>query len=251
MGAFLLLLVVGVVFGEVVKWEGRSVQVRVPPYSVLTVEVPCGILNVAHLDSVKSAFPQKHRVNSVHLAVSEHPTSVGITCEEEGVVRSYNLFLLPDKQGGTTYLKIEDEEFEKKVNLARAKIEGRKGDSSVLEEAKELLRAMLLGRTLAGYEVKRGGRTYRTGSFEVQEVGVWSGRLIGVLYKVKNVSPMREQISPSLFAGKGTVLVWLEDEERKFARPKEERMLAVVYVGKVVEGGSGERREEVLPYEEK
>lgn len=249
LGMVVVLIMVGTVLGKVVEWKDKTIQVRVPYYSVLTVEVPCTVLNVAHLDLVKSAFSKKVKVNSVHIAVTDRPTSVGITCEEEGIVRSYNLFVVPDKRGGTTYLKIVDQELEKKLILAKARIRGEKNDSSVLEEAKVLMRAMLTGKTLFGYELLKGKRTYKAGSFELREIMVWSGRLIGIVYRVKNLSPMQVRVHPSMFAGKGTVLVWLEDADKLYMRPGEERMLAVVVVGKVVksEGNS----EGVLPYREK
>ena len=248
-GVVVILIMIGTVLGKVVEWKDRTIQVRVPYYSVLTVEVPCTVLNVAHLDLVKSAFSKKVKVNSVHIAVTDRPTSVGITCEEEGIVRSYNLFVVPDKRGGTTYLKILDQELEKKLVLAKARIKGGKDDSSVLEEAKVLMRAMLTGRTPFGYELLRGKRTYKAGNFELREVMVWSGQLIGIVYRVKNLSPMQVKVHPSMFAGKGTVLVWLEDADSSYMRPGEERMLAVVVAGKIAKGK--EDSDGILPYREK
>ena len=248
-GAVVILMMVGMVLGKVVEWNDRTIQVRVPSYSVLTVEVPCTILNVAHLDLVKTAFSKKVKVNSVHIAVNDRPTSVGITCEEESIVRSYNLFVVPDKRGGTTYLKILDQELEKNLTLAKARIKGGKGDSSVLEEAKVLMRAMLTGRIPFGYELLRGKRTYKDGNFELREVMVWSGQLIGTVYRVKNLSPMQVKVHPSMFAGKGTVLVWLEDVDNLYMRPGEERMLAIVVVEKIVKGKGDSGG--ILPYRDK
>ena len=245
------LLLIWVSWGKVVEWKDKTIQVRVPAYSVLTIEVPCSILNVAHLDLVKSAFSKKAKVNSVHIAVKNRPTSVGITCEKEGIIKSYNFFLIPDKRAGTTYLRVIDKQLERKVMIVKAQVKGRKGDSSILERAKVLMRAMLTGRVPFGYELLKGERTHKIGSFELRETMIWSGQLIGVVYKLKNVSPMQVKVHPSMFAGKGTILVWLERSDSEYMRPNEERILAVVFLGKLVKGKKSTASVEVLPYKER
>lgn len=244
---FLIILIISLSFGKVVFWEDKAIRVEVPENSVLTVELPCHVLSTANLPLVDVKFSTKRKVSSVHIAVGKTPTSVGITCETKGVVKSYNIFIVPSKKG-TTFLKIVDRKTEEEIRRSGAEVKGRKV-KSVISQAERLMRSMLLGRPLPGYKVSSEGETIRRGRFEFKPLYVYSGPLTGVVYKIKNISPMRVEVHPSIFAGKGVVLVWLEGTERSDTiemKPGEERFLAIVKVGKVKE--SELKREVVVPW---
>ncbi|WP_457601571.1 hypothetical protein [Hydrogenivirga sp.] len=244
-----LVLLAQLSFGITVEWKDRPVVVKVPPYSVLTVDVPCYVQSVVNLSSlVETGFSQKVKVNAVHIAVKDEPTSVGITCEQEGVTKSYNVFVKPSDSGGTTFVKLVDKDFEEEYARKKRGVWGEK-DSDLLSHAKALLVAMLRGGVMFGYRVFEGGKVTRSGGFELRPVYVYAGRLTGAVYRVKNVSPMRKVLTPMNFSDKGTVLVWIEgteDRDSVDVRPGEELYVAVVRTspseGKSSTGGA------VIPY---
>jgi len=245
-----LMAIAHISFGLVVEWKDKPVVVSVPPYSVLTVEVPCYVQSVVNLSSlVETGFPKKIKVNAVHIAVKEDPTSVGITCEQDGVTKSYNIFVKPSDSGGTTFVKLVDREFEKRYKMAKLK-EVPEKDSHLLAHAKSLLVSMLKGGTMFGYKVFHGGEVIRSGGLELRPVYIYAGRLTGAVYKVKNVSPIRKVVSPMNFSDKGVVLVWIEGTEDRDSidlRPGEEIYVAIVKTFPFYKKRSGKYRA-VIPY---
>lgn len=251
----LMLLLTGFVLTAralVVEWKDRPITVSVPTYSVLTIEVPCYVQSVVNLSSIKTAFSKNIKTNAVHVAVGDERTSVGITCkvEDSETARSYNIFIRPTNHGGTTYLKIKDEYVRKKSEMASIKEHLSPGEKGILSQAKKLMRAMLNGIGLSGYRIMEGGKSFTSHSFLFTPLYVYSGQLIGVVYKVKNVSPMRQVLSPRFIARKGVVLVWVEGTEKNGEvelRPGEEVHAVVVKTFSRISSQGGSE-EAIIPY---
>lgn len=249
MKLFSILAIASTSLALVVEWKDRPVVVSVPPYSVLTVEVPCDIQSVVNLDIVETAFPAKIRANAVHIAVKTDPTSVGITCEQDGVVKSYNVFINPSDSGGTTFIKLIDREFERRYRIAKRE-EVPEKESHLLAHAKSLLVSMLKGKKVFGYRVFHDGEVIREKGLLLKPVVIYVGRLTGAVYRVKNVSPIRKTVSPMNFSGKGVVLVWIEgteDSDSVDLRPGEEVHVAIVKTSPSVGNGSP-NNPPVIPY---
>ncbi len=214
----------------VVEWKDAPVVVRVPKYSVLTVELPCPVYSVVNLSSlVEVGIMKKAKVNSVHIAVKQEATSVGITCKNGESSKSYNIFIKPSESGGTTFLKIVDPSLPKESGDSLP-ADG-SPDSSLLEHAEKLMVSMLMGRRIFGYKIYEKGETFTRMGLRFVPVRIYAGRLVGVVYRVRNVSPIRKALSPEMFSGHGTVLVWVEGAEDKNhtdLRPGEEVYVAVV-----------------------
>lgn len=228
-----LLSVLSLGFGLTIDWEEKTIEVRVPRNSVVTIELPCSVKSVFHNQFTEAGFEG----NSIFVSVGGIPTSLGVACEREGLTRSYSFYFFPSS-GGIVYLKVKDPKLE---SLLARTVKGEIKEGITIEEkAERLLALMVKGKIPRGYQVAEAKEVERKDGWEVKhEYYYFGNELLGIRGKVKNVSFMQKKLEDGVLFSKGTVLVWIE--KRGWIMPGEEVSFAVVKLRKKLkksEGGS-------------
>jgi hypothetical protein len=86
------ILLLSVAFSKEIVWQNRAFELRVPKRSVVAIEFPCNVKSVFTNDLVQADYNK----NTVFVSIGTVPTSVGVSCEKEGVYRGYSFyFFLP------------------------------------------------------------------------------------------------------------------------------------------------------------
>lgn len=235
------LLSVSLSFGLTVYWKDKTLELKVPKNSVIVIELPCTVLRTFFNDYVQA----KASGNGVFVSVMENPTSVGISCKKGNVYRNYSFYLFPTN-GGVTYVKVLDPKLEEAYKTyvlsreSKKEIEARNG---ILQRAEKLMRSILKGKVLQGYEIIKSQEERKIGNLLLKTEYLYVGNgLVGIVGKVKNLSYMQKKITSDTLFEKGTVLVWIEKEG--WLKPNEEVFFVVIKkLGK-----EQEMEELVIPY---
>jgi len=242
-GALLSFSLSFVSFGAPILWKNETVQVRVPKDSVVTIELPCKAKSVFVNDKASADLSG----NGVFVSVGSSPTSVGISCVKGDVYRNYSFYLFPSSGRGHVYLKVIDPELERRYKealLSKVEPASVRGNS-LFERAEHLLKAMVKGKVPSGFEVVKDEKSYKKGDLLIKHQKLWIGRdMVGVLFKLRNLSLMQKRLTTDNLMGKGTVLVWLEKEG--WLMPEEEVSGIVIKVRGVKK--EGVHFDEVIPY---
>ncbi len=85
------ILLLSVAFGKEIEWLNRTIELKVPKKSVVAIEFPCNIKSVFTNDLVQADYNK----NTVFVSIGTVPTSVGVSCEKEGIYRGYSFFFSP------------------------------------------------------------------------------------------------------------------------------------------------------------
>ena len=246
MGAFKLLstFLMGLAFSYTIFWKEKTIEIKVPKNSVITIELPCKVESVF----VNNFVSADYKGNGVFISVGDVPSSVGISCRKGDIFRNYSLYLFPS-HSGITFLKIVDKELQRRylTTLTGRDDKSSVSDKSIILEAEKLLKAIVKGKSLSGYELIEVNEIKRSGRFEIKQRYIWIGRsLIGVLFSVRNTSYMQRKVSKEMFFKKGVVMVWLEKEG--WLKPDEEIIGAIVKLKN--EKVRGKRKGYVIPFKE-
>jgi len=244
-----LLLTFSLSFSVVVVWRESTIEIRVPRNSIVTIELPCIVEGVAKNSLVDVQF----KANSVFVSVGEVPTSIGISCRKGNVYRSYSFYLFPGSSG-IVYVKVRDPKLfetylEERLEGYSEGISG-EGETPLTLRAKKLLSFVLRGKIPSGYEVlKAKGKKESLGGWEFEhEYYVVGNSVFAVVGNLKNTSYMQKRLDTSVLFGKGTVLVWVENEEDKWLSPGERRKVVIVKLKKGAFRKEGTEVRKVIPY---
>ena len=226
MGVFKILatlLTVNLVFSYTVMWKEKTIEVKVPKNSVVTIELPCRVLSAFTNGLVKA----KPKGNAVFVSVLEEPTSVGVSCKKGDIYRNYSFYFFPSRSG-IVFLKVLDPKLERAYAIEKMREEVEVKDGvSVVEKAEAVLKVVLNGKVPRGYEVLKLDKEERKEGFRIKYEILYSGRKFSVIVaKVFNDSYMQKYIKSDYFMGKGVVLVYLSREG--WLRPKEGVDLVIV-----------------------
>jgi hypothetical protein len=198
------ILLLSVAFGKEIEWQNRAFELKVPKKSVVAVEFPCNVKGVFVNDLVQADYNK----NTVFISIGTVPTSVGVSCEKEGVYRGYSFYFFP-ATGGDVFFKVKDPKLE---NLAVSKekdIDTSKEE--ILSLSRYVLRSLLRGELPQGFYEVDFQDTYKVGDFTVYvERAVVGKDLIAKIVKLKPEGYIQKKLTEDMLFEKNTTLVWLE-----------------------------------------
>jgi hypothetical protein len=198
------ILLLSVAFGKEIEWRNRAFELRVPKKSVVAIEFPCNVKGVFANDLVQADYNK----NTVFVSIGTVPTSVGVSCEKEGVYRGYSFYFFPTT-GGDVFFKVRDPKLESLVVSKEKDIDTSKEE--LLALSRYVLRSLLRGELPQGFYETEFQGTYRLGSFTVYvERAVVGKDLIAKVLRVKPEGYIQKKLTEDMLFGKNTVLVWLE-----------------------------------------
>jgi hypothetical protein len=202
--AFAGILLLSVAFGKEIEWQNRAFELKVPRKSVVAVEFPCDVKSVFTNDLVQADYNK----NSVFISIGSVPTSVGVSCEKEGVYRGYSFYFFPTT-GGDVFFKVRDPKLESLVVSKEREIDTSKEE--LLTLSRYVLRSLLRGEMPQGFYEADFQETYKVGDFTVYVQKAVVGKdLIAKVVKLKPEGYVQKKLTEDMLFEKGTVLVWLE-----------------------------------------
>jgi hypothetical protein len=198
------ILLLSIAFGREIEWQNRTFELKVPKKSVVAIEFPCNVKSVFTNDLVEADYNK----NTVFISIGTVPTSVGVSCEKEGIYRGYSFYFYPTT-GGDVFFKVRDPKLERLVVSKEKEIDTSKEE--LLTLSRYVLRSLLRGELPQGFYEVDFQDTYRVGSFKVYVERAVVGRdLIAKVVKLKPEGYIQKKLTEDILFEKGTVLVWLE-----------------------------------------
>ncbi len=193
-------------FGKVIEWKESTLELRVPPKSVVGLEFPCKVKSVFVNDLVQADYNE----NTVFVSVGTVPTSVGVSCEKDKVYRGYSIYFFPTSTGsGDVFFKIRDEKLEKLVLSKEKNLDTSKEE--LLTLSRYVLRSILRGEVPQGFSKSDYSYEYSVGDFIVKIDTVYVGSsLIALVGEVRPKGYMQKKLTEDILFDKGTTTVWLE-----------------------------------------
>jgi hypothetical protein len=202
--AFAGILLLSVAFGKEIEWQNRAFELKVPRKSVIAIEFPCNVKSVFTNDLVQADYNK----NTVFVSIGTVPTSVGVSCEKDGVYRGYSFYFFPTT-GGDVFFKVRDPKLESLVVSKEKEIDASKEE--LLTLSRYVLRSLLRGELPQGFYEADFQDTYKVGNFTVYvERAVVGKDLIAKVIKLKPEGYIQKKLTEDMLFEKGTVLVWLE-----------------------------------------
>jgi hypothetical protein len=202
--AFAGILLLSVAFGKEIEWQNKTFELRVPKKSVVAIEFPCNVKSVFTNDLVQADYNK----NTVFVSIGVVPTSVGVSCEKEGVYRGYSFYFFP-ATGGDVFFKVRDPKLENLVVSKEKEIDTSKEE--LLTLSRHVLRSLLRGELPQGFYEVDFQDTYKVGDFTVYvERAVVGKDLIAKVVKLKPEGYIQKKLTEDMLFEKKTVLVWLE-----------------------------------------
>jgi hypothetical protein len=202
--AFAGILLLSVAFGKEIEWQHKAFELKVPRKSVVAIEFPCNVRGVFINDLVQADYNK----NTVFISIGTVPTSVGVSCEKEGVYRGYSFYFFPTT-GGDVFFKVRDPKLESLVVSKEKEIDTSKEE--LLTLSRYVLRSLLRGELPQGFYEVEYQDTYKVGNFTVYIQRAVVGRdLIAKVVKLKPEGYIQKKLTEDLLFEKNTVLVWLE-----------------------------------------
>lgn len=187
-----------------IEWRGTSYELRVPKKSVVGIELPCKVKSVFANELVQADYNQ----NTVFVSIGTVPTSVGVSCEKDGIYRGYTFYFFPSS-GGDVFFKVRDRELENLVVSKKVEIDTSKEE--LLSLSRYVLSSLLKGELPQGFYTADYQEEFKKGGFVIQvEKAVVGSSLIAYVVKVKLDGWMQKKLTEDLLFEKGTTLVWLE-----------------------------------------
>ncbi|MEM3426638.1 MAG: hypothetical protein QW212_00055 [Nitrososphaerales archaeon] len=207
MGIFKILaglLLLSPVWAKELEWKEKSVELKVPQKSVVGIEFSCRVRSVFTNDLVQADYNQ----NTVFVSVGTVPTSVGVSCEKDGIFRGYTFYLFPSG-GGDVFFKVKDDQMEKLVVSKKQEIDTSKEE--LLTLSRYVLKSVLKGELPQGFYVSDFQEEFRKGEFRVKVEKAYVGSsLVAYVVRVRPDGFMQKKLTEDLLFDKGTTLVWLE-----------------------------------------
>jgi hypothetical protein len=208
------ILLLSVAFAKEIEWQNRAFELKVPKKSVVAIEFPCKVKSVFANDLVQADYNQ----NSVFVSIGTVPTSVGVSCEKEGIYRGYSFYFFPTT-GGDVFFKVRDHQLESLVVSKEKEIDTSKEE--LLTLSRYVLRSLLRGELPQGFYEVDYQDTYRVGDFTVYvEKAVVGKDLMAMVVKLKPEGYIQKKLTEDMLFEKNTVLVWLE--KTGYIKSKEE-----------------------------
>uniref|UniRef100_A0A7C5WZN1 Uncharacterized protein n=1 Tax=Thermocrinis ruber TaxID=75906 RepID=A0A7C5WZN1_9AQUI len=197
-------LLLSVALGKEIEWQNRTFELKVPKKSVVAIEFPCNVKSVFTNDLVQADYNK----NTVFVSVGTVPTSVGVSCEKEGVYRGYSFYFFPTT-GGDVFFKVRDPKLESLVVSKEKDIDTSKEE--LLSLSRYVLRSLLRGELPQGFYETDYQETYRVGDFiVVVQKAVVGKDLTALVVKLKPEGYIQKKLTEDMLFEKNTVLVWLE-----------------------------------------
>ena len=198
------ILLLSVAFGKEIEWQNRTFELKVPRKSVVAIEFPCDVKSVFTNDLVQADYNK----NTVFISIGTVPTSVGVSCEKEGVYRGYSFYFYPTS-GGDVFFKVRDQKLESLVVSKEKEIDTSKEE--LLTLSRQVLRSILRGELPQGFYEADFQETYKVGDFTVYVQRAVVGKdLIAKVVKLKPEGYIQKKLNEDMLFEKNTVLVWLE-----------------------------------------
>lgn len=198
------LLLLSVAFSKEIEWQDRALELKVPKKSIVGIEFPCKVKSVFTNDLVQADYNQ----NTVFVSVGTIPTSVGVSCEKDGVYRGYSFYFFP-ANGGDVFFKVRDQKLEQLVVSKQKEMDSSKEE--ILTLSRYVLRSLLRGELPQGFYETDLRETYKKGDFTVfVERAVVGKDLIAKIIRVRPEGFIQKKLTQDLLFEKGTTLVWLE-----------------------------------------
>jgi len=146
--------------------------------------------------------------NTVFVSIGTVPTSVGVSCEKEGVYRGYSFYFFPTT-GGDVFFKVRDPKLESLVVSKEKDLDTSKEE--LLTLSRYVLRSLLRGELPQGFYEADFQDTYKVGDFTVYVQRAVVGKdLVALLLKLKPEGYIQKKLTEDMLFEKNTVLVWLE-----------------------------------------
>jgi hypothetical protein len=198
------ILLLSLAFGREIEWQHRAFELRVPKKSVVAIEFPCNVRGVFINDLVQADYNK----NTVFVSIGTVPTSVGVSCEKEGIYRGYSFYFFPTT-GGDVFFKVRDPKLESLVVSKEKEIDTSKEE--LLTLSRHVLRSLLRGELPQGFYEVEYQDTYKVRDFTVYVERAAVGKdLIAKVVKLKPEGYIQKKLTEDMLFEKGTVLVWLE-----------------------------------------
>jgi hypothetical protein len=202
--AFAGILLLSVAFGKEIEWQNRAFELKVPRKSVVAIEFPCNVRGVFTNDLVQADYNK----NTVFVSIGTVPTSVGVSCEKEGVFRGYSFYFFP-ASGGDVFFKVRDQKLESLAVSKEKELDTSKEE--ILTLSRHVLRSLLRGELPQGFYEADFQETYKVGDFTVYVQRAVVGKdLMAKVVKLKPEGYIQKKLTEDMLFEKNTVLVWLE-----------------------------------------
>jgi hypothetical protein len=233
------ILLLSAAFGKEIEWQNRTFELKVPRKSVVAIEFPCNVRSVFTNDLVQADYNK----NTVFISIGNVSTSVGVSCEKEGVYRGYSFYFFP-AAGGDVFFKVRDPQIEKLVVSKQKELDTSKEE--ILTLSRYVLQSLLKGELPQGFYETDFQDTYKVGDFTVFVERAVVGRdLVAKVVKLKPEGYIQKKLTEDLLFEKGTVLVWLE--KTGYIKSGEEIKGIIIQTrGQAKETSPGEMR--VIPF---
>jgi sporulation protein YlmC with PRC-barrel domain len=198
------ILLLSAAFGREIEWQNRTFELKVPRKSVVAIEFPCNVKGVFTNDLVQADYNK----NTVFISIGYASTSVGVSCEKEGIYRGYSFYFFP-AAGGDVFFKVRDPQIEKLVVSKQKELDTSKEE--LLTLSRYVLQSLLKGELPQGFYEIDFQDTYKVGDFTVVVEKAVVGRdLTAKIIKVRPEGYIQKKLTEDILFEKGTVLVWLE-----------------------------------------
>lgn len=191
-------------FALQIEYQNKGVELTVPKKSIVTIELPCRIKALFTNDLVQSDYNE----NALFVSVGEVPTSVGVSCEKDGVYRSYSFYFFPTTSGDV-FFRVKDPALEQLVVSKEKKINSSAED--ILDTARYAMKNILKGQLPQGFSQIDYKNTETIRGFKVSTEKVYlSSNLIAYVVNIENTGYIQKQLTEDTLFTDNTVMVWLE-----------------------------------------
>lgn len=225
---FVLLVATGISFAENLYTDGSSdIKTCIASGTLASVDVPCGVEEVFFSEEVEAdAKPGSPKTVVFGLKEKKKSGSLTIACKD----RSYTLIITSGKDCDSKKVIVDRRDRQQvKVDATEFNTE------ALLNTARGLLKGMISGQHVRGYEIKPITRLVLINNDDYLKAvfdTVYDGSgLVGFSGRIKNHSKyIDKQIDIKRIMQKGYILLYIEglNEEKITLKPQEERRIYIV-----------------------
>lgn len=217
-----------IAFGEALYTDGKSdLRICVKPESLASIDLPCEVKELYFSNEIQADVKAK-APKSVVLGLKEGEKEGTLTA----VCKDYSYtFIIKAGKNCDNHKVVVDRRIQEGKDIDTASFD----KQTLLNNARGLMRAMIRGEAVRGYEIKPfnvvsviNNDDYLKASFSVVYDGA---NLVGLIGKIKNYSKyIDKQIDIPKMMQKGYVLLYVEgmEGERVKLMPQEERRIFIV-----------------------
>jgi hypothetical protein len=192
--------------------EDRVYTINVKKNRIFTLQVPCEF--VAMYDQNAMQLDGKGRVASV---LVYEPTSFSIVCKDGS--DGYSVVVTTDEDKPVVdFLKITDhiQEFKSETRMLKTPSDFEVKED-IVREARALMVSMVKGKILEGYEYINKNEKILSQDSELSATlkDIYSGQLIGLVYKIEKISNMQIVRNLKDFSTKGVVMLYSPSADKE------------------------------------